>query len=100
MRRVLWAALAASTVATAHAQEPGRPDQTTVIDSVIVTGTERTTDQAVLSWANVPIGESVSYRALQRAMQSLYETGQFSNIRFHQASVDGRQVLRDRKSVV
>lgn len=93
LRPLLGVALAATLAAT-PGRAQGAQDQTTVIDSIAVTGNQRTSRAAVVAWANIPTGEPISWRSLQRAMNALYATGQFANVAFSQATVGGRQVLR------
>ena len=92
MRRVLiTAALALLTAPALTAQEPA--DQTTVIDSILVSGNHRVSRASVLSWAAIPIGQPVSFRDVQRAIDLLYTTGQFHDVTVYQGTVEAKQVL-------
>lgn len=85
------AALTALVVPALSAQEP--TDQTTVIDSVAVSGIRRVSRASVLAWAAIPTGEPVSFRVVQGAIERLYETGQFESLDVYQGTVGDKQVL-------
>jgi len=74
-------------------QQPG-PSLTTVIDSIDVVGLRRVARAQVLSLAGIPVGQEISYRDVQRAVESLYASGQFEDVRMLQGIVGGRQILR------
>ncbi len=78
--------------AAAHAQ--GRPDETTVLDSIAVLGNTRVPTPTVLTIAGIPTGKVVSYRDIQRGVQALYATGQYEDIRVLQGTIGGREVLQ------
>lgn len=94
MRRVLsFAVLAVWFTVPAAAQEP-LLDETTVLDSIAVEGMQRVTRATILTLAGVPLGEPVSFRDVQRAIDALYASGQFADIQVWQGAVEGRQILR------
>ncbi len=74
------------------AQEP--EPQTIVIDSIAVDGLQRVARETVIAVANVPLGQPVGFRDLQRAMSALYRIKQFDDVRFEQANLDGIEILR------
>jgi len=92
---VVAAALAAWILVprAAHAQQPG-PSLTTVIDSIDVVGIRRVARAQVISLAGIPLGQEISYRDVQRAVESLYASGQFEDVRMLQGVIGGRQLLR------
>lgn len=92
---LLAAALAAVPMGwgRAAAQQAG-PSLTTVIDSIDIVGTSRIGRAQVLALANIPIGQEISYRDVQRAVEALYQSGQFEDVRVTQGVVDSRQILR------
>ena len=93
MRRLLLATACAAALAPgAVAQEPG--DQTTVLDSIAVEGIRRVSRASVVATANIPLGQPVSFRDIQRAMEALYATRQFEDVGVFQGTVDGKEVLR------
>jgi outer membrane protein insertion porin family len=96
-RRTLLAAaaLAASIIAprAAVGQEPG-PSLTTVIDTIDVVGLRRVTREQALALAGIPVGQEISYRDVQRAVEALYGSGQFEDVRMLQGIIGGRQLLR------
>lgn len=92
LRAGAWACAIALLAPALHAQ--ARPDETTVIDSVAVVGANRISATTVVALANIPVGRPISYRDVQRAIQALYETGQYSDIRISQGTVNSREVLR------
>jgi outer membrane protein insertion porin family len=72
----------------------GRADQTTVIDSIAVVGNKRVPRATIVAQSAIPTGQTVSYRDIQRAIQTLYATGQYRDVQALQATVNGREVLR------
>jgi len=70
------------------------PSLTTVIDSIDVVGQRRTTRAQILALASIPLGQEISYRDVQRAVEALFGSGQYDDVRATQGVVDGRQILR------
>ncbi len=65
----------------------------TVIDSIAVSGNERNTRGAILATAGIATGEPISFRDVQRGIDALYNTGQYSDIQVYQGTIDGQEVL-------
>jgi len=76
----------------ASAQQAG--EQTTVIDSIDVRGTKRLKPAAVLNEFGIATGRPSSYRDIQRGIDALYLTGQYTDVRVSQATIGGKEVLR------
>src|SRR5512147_3165352 len=90
-RRLLLAlvALAPTGVAPVRAQEPALPS----VDSIAVEGAVRNTRQQIISFSGLQTGQPATYRAVQRAIQGLFVTGQFDEVRAEQRQVAGKLVL-------
>ena len=92
MRFLLTGALAASLLSgasRAHAQEPVTP----TVDSVIVLGAARNSPQQVLSFSGIQLYQPVTYRMVQRAIQALFATGQFDDVRVEQRRAGDKLIL-------
>ena len=89
-RALLVTAVIGVTAGNATAQER---DQTTVIDSIAVSGADRTGRAAVVSRLNIALGQPVGFLDVQRAIEALYATGLYQDINVSQGMFDGRQVL-------
>ncbi|GBD33388.1 Outer membrane protein assembly factor BamA [bacterium HR33] len=72
----------------------GRPEETTVIDSIDVVGANRVPRTTVVALIDIPTGRPISFRDVQRAIQTLYATGQYEDVSVYQGTVNGREVLR------
>jgi len=92
LRRLALVVLLGAGASAGQAQV--RPDQTTVLDSIVVLGNTRVPTSTVLAVAGIPTGKPVSYRDIQRGLQALYATGQYEDIRVLQGTVGGREVLQ------
>ena len=68
-------------------------DQTSVIDSIAVRGADRSGRAAVISRINIALGQPVGFLDVQRALEALYATGQYADIKVLQATLDGKEVL-------
>lgn len=90
---VIVAAVTLLTAGAATAQVPGEQGTITVIDSVAVTGARRVSAAAVIARAAIPVGLPISFRDVQRAINELYSSGQFSDVRVRQGTVDGKRTL-------
>jgi outer membrane protein insertion porin family len=64
-----------------------------VIDSLAVTGAVRNTPAAVLTFSGLQVGQAVNYRVVQRAIQALFQTGQFDDVQVRQRDIGGRLLL-------
>ncbi len=82
-----WLLLAAATPLAA--QEVGPP----VVDSLAVEGHQRLTTAQILGTAGLVLGQSVSYRDVQRAVTALFQTGQFDDVRVEQREANNLLVL-------
>lgn len=72
-----------------HAQEPATPS----VDSIVVIGAVRNSARQVISFSNIQLYQPVTYRVVQRAIQGLFATGQFDDIRVEQRQAGGKQLL-------
>ena len=79
-------------VAAGNVQAQQR-DQTSVIDSIAVRGADRSGRAAVISRINIALGQPVGFLDVQRALEALYATGQYADIKVLQATLDGKEVL-------
>ncbi|MDH3272780.1 MAG: outer membrane protein assembly factor BamA, partial [Gemmatimonadota bacterium] len=70
--------LALPTSAQGQAQQVGQGVE--VIDSLEVVGTQRIQSQVILSLFAVQPGQAVTYRAVQRGIKELLNTGQFDDV--------------------
>ena len=95
MRRVLpfahLAVLLAAGAARAAAQDSTAASP--VVDSIAVSGAVRNTPAQVIAFAGIQLYQPVTYRMVQRAIQSLFGTGQFDDVRVLQRRVEGKLVL-------
>jgi outer membrane protein insertion porin family len=89
----MLAAAVAAAPAWAMAQDAPGP-LTTVIDSIDVVGARRVSRAQILALANILTGQQITYRDVQRAIGSLYGSGQFEDVQVAQGDVDGRRILR------
>lgn len=93
MRRLLrlLPALAALLlgVSSAYAQEAASPP----VDSIIVEGAVRNTPRQVISFSGIQLGQPATYRGIQRAIQGLFATGQFDDVRVDQRQVGDTLIL-------
>jgi outer membrane protein insertion porin family len=93
MRRPLrlLSALAALLLggSTAYAQEAVSPP----VDSIIVEGAIRNTPRQVISFSGIQLGQPATYRGIQRAIQGLFATGQFDDVRVDQRQVGDKLIL-------
>lgn len=71
------------------AQGPPAP----VVDSVAVSGAVRNTPASIIALAGLAPGQTVNYRQLQRAIRSLFASGQFEDVQMRQRDLAGRLVL-------
>jgi outer membrane protein insertion porin family len=78
-----------ASVAFASAQQ----GQCQVVDSVTIDGARRLDDRTILRRAGIVAGEQICRTDIQRAIESIYSTGQVSDVRVYQSRVDGRQLL-------
>ncbi|PYP36558.1 MAG: outer membrane protein assembly factor BamA [Gemmatimonadetes bacterium] len=62
-------------------------------DSIVVLGLRRVDRKQVLEQSGLSPGRPLGYRDVQRAIQALYGTGQFADVRVAQDTGQGRQLL-------
>ena len=62
-------------------------------DSIAVQGAQRTTALSVVQTSGLLAGRAVSYRDIQRALQALYGTGQYDDVRIEQTETLGGKIL-------
>ena len=89
---LLAAALAAPPTWATAQEAPGA--LTTIIDSIDVVGARRVGRAQIVSLASIPLGQEITYRDVQRALGTLYGSGQFEDIRVSQGEVEGRRILQ------
>ncbi|MGQ0704199.1 MAG: outer membrane protein assembly factor BamA [Gemmatimonadales bacterium] len=75
--------------AASVAQEAQAPRPPT-IDSIAVIGAVRNTAQQVISSSALQVGQAATYRVVQRAIQTLFASGQFDDVRIDQRQAAGR----------
>ena len=91
--RVVASAGALCCVMATHPATAQQTDQTTVIDSIAVEGAERTGRPFVISRLGILPGSEVNYREVARAIEALYQTGQYSNVEALQATHEQTEIL-------
>jgi outer membrane protein insertion porin family len=72
----------------AQGEQAARP-----VDSIVVVGVRRETRQEVVDASGLVTGQPFSYRDVQRAIRSLYATGQYDQVQVDEASSAGRRLL-------
>jgi len=77
----------------ARAQGEAPAPQTVAPDSIVVLGLRRLERSQVLEQSGLAPGRPVGYRDIQRAIQALYTTGQYDDVRVEQTAVGGRDLL-------
>jgi outer membrane protein insertion porin family len=94
MSRLLVPLLLAASLVTragsAAAQELAPPPS---VDSIAVEGAVRNTARQVISFSALQTNQPATYRAIQRAIEGLFATGQFDDVRVEQRQAGGKQVL-------
>ncbi len=97
IRRLSAAILLSSTVLlprAARAQGGGEPaPAATAPDSIVVRGLRRIDRKQVLDQSGLVPGKVLGYRDVQRAIQALYASGQYDDVRVTQDTARGRQLL-------
>ncbi|HET7038481.1 MAG TPA: outer membrane protein assembly factor BamA [Gemmatimonadales bacterium] len=78
---LLGAALLTAAPLSLPAQEPSL---TTVVDSIEVLGARRVPAPQVIAVAAIPLRQEITYRDVQRAIASLYASGQYDDVRVSQ----------------
>ena len=80
MLRRLFALLALLPVAQAAAQDAPAQGRCTTPDSLTVRGNKRVPELTVLSDAGLVAGTLLNFKAVQRSIRALYETGNFEQV--------------------
>jgi outer membrane protein insertion porin family len=88
VRRGAWLLAAALALPGRVGAQEQQTALTTVIDSIDVVGAHRVPRAQVLALAAIPVGQEISYRDVQRAVVSLYGSGQYDDIRVTQGIVN------------
>ncbi len=63
------------------------------LDSIAVAGNRRVSRNAIAQASGLTLGRALSYRDVQRAIQDLYATGQFDDIRIATDTAAGQSIL-------
>jgi outer membrane protein insertion porin family len=95
MRRLLRFAPLAILLAAGAGRAAAQDTTTTspLVDSIAVTGAVRNTPAQIVAFAGIQLYQPVTYRLVQRAIQSLFSTGQFDDVRVLQRQHEGKLVL-------
>src|SRR5882672_9973052 len=72
----------------AQGEQAARP-----VDSIAVIGARRATRQEVIEASGLVTGQPFSYRDVQRAIRTLYATGQYEEVQVDEQEVAGRRLL-------
>ena len=72
--------------AGAQDQAPGFPR----VDSIAVEGNTRLSTSQIATAAGIVVGTEVTFRDVQRAIRTLFATGQFDSVRVEQRDAAGR----------
>src|SRR5439155_196390 len=86
-------AVLAPRLARAQGEAPGAAPTAVAPDSIVVLGLRRVDRKQVLDQSGLTPGRSLGYRDVQRAVQALYATGQYDDVRVTQDTAGGRQLL-------
>jgi len=89
----LSVAAAAPSLCAAQAGVAGGAGQTPAPDSIAVVGQRRNSPIGVIQISGLVPGRPLNYRDVQRAIQALYSSGQFDDVRITQAQAGGKNVL-------
>jgi outer membrane protein insertion porin family len=74
----------------ASAQEPAPAPP---VDSIAVEGAVRNSPRQVISFSALQPNQPATYRAIQRAIEALFASGQFDDVRVEQRQVGGKLLL-------
>jgi len=86
-------AAAAPGLCAAQAGAAGGATQTPVPDSIATAGQRRNNPTSIIQISGLQAGRPINYRDVQRAIQALYTSGQFDDVRMTQEQVGGKNVL-------
>ncbi|MGE0555841.1 MAG: outer membrane protein assembly factor, partial [Gemmatimonadales bacterium] len=87
--RSCWLALVASlgVAIRGEAQQPEAPPPV-IFDSIAVEGNSRLRVEDIVSFSGLQLFQPTNYRAIQRAITNLYNSGQFDDVRIEQRGDD------------
>lgn len=85
----LLAGLGIGAPAPASAQAPEGPP----VDSLIVEGNHRVSADQIIQSSGIVLFQPVNYRSIQRAIQSLFNTGQFDDVQVEQRGGDEKLII-------
>ncbi len=85
------AALVGVTAGDANAQQIA--DETTVFDSIAVRGASQTGRDLVIGRVNIALGQPIGFLDIQRAIEALFASELFVDVRVLQGVVGDKQVL-------
>ncbi|PYP42747.1 MAG: outer membrane protein assembly factor BamA [Gemmatimonadetes bacterium] len=91
--RPLASVVALLLAGTAHGAAQDSTAASPPVDSIAVTGAVRNTPAQVIAFAAIQRYQPVTYRIVQRAIQSLFSTGQFDDVQILQRRPEGKLVL-------
>ena len=83
----------APRLARAQGETPSTVPAAVAPDSIVVLGLRRVDRKQVLDQSGLTPGRPLGYRDVQRAVQALYATGQYDDVRVAQDTAGGRQLL-------
>jgi len=98
IRQLLAAVFLSSLVlapraARAQGETPAPTPPAVAPDSIVVLGIRRVERKQVLDQSGLTAGRALGYRDVQRAVQALYASGQYDDVRVTQDTAAGRQLL-------
>jgi outer membrane protein insertion porin family len=99
LQRMAWCLIGIATAsafagpARALAQDPPAAQEAVVVDSITVEGHQRLKADEIVSYAGIQLFQPIAYRAIQRAITALYQTGQFDDVRIEQRGDESLTVL-------
>src|SRR6185503_10733091 len=80
--------LVAPSLSEAQGDQTSRP-----VDSIVVEGTRRMDYEQAVQASGFVTGRPFSYREVQRAVRSLYATGEYSDVQVFERTLDGRRMI-------
>ncbi|MEO8452101.1 MAG: outer membrane protein assembly factor BamA [Gemmatimonadota bacterium] len=94
LRRITWCLILiglgwGAGASRAEAQDQGPP----VVDSLVVEGNSRVTNDQVITLAGIQLYQPINYRVIQRAINALFQSGQFDDVKIDQRETDQAFIL-------
>lgn len=86
-------ALASGAAGGLAAQDVPLPPTPPPVDSIAIEGNSRVSSEQIATTAGIVLGATISYRDIQRAIRTLFSSGQFDDVRIEQRDDDGRLVI-------